>query len=66
MDLPVDLTTLSPDQLRALAAQLAVQLADREREVGEKERELQYRQTRIDQLTHELSVIKRQQFGKRS
>ncbi|WJZ79906.1 hypothetical protein QEN71_42830 (plasmid) [Paraburkholderia sabiae] len=27
MDLPVDLTTLSPDQLRALAAQLAVQLA---------------------------------------
>ncbi|MEM5292707.1 IS66 family transposase zinc-finger binding domain-containing protein, partial [Paraburkholderia sabiae] len=33
-----------------MAAQLAVQLADREREVGEKERELQYRQTRIDQL----------------
>jgi transposase len=66
MDLPVDLATLSPDQLRALAAQLVVQLAEREREVGEKERELQYRQTRIDQLTHELSVIKRQQFGKRS
>jgi len=66
MDLPVDLTTLSADQLRTLAAQLACQLADREREVGEKERELQYRQTRIDQLTHELSVIKRQQFGKRS
>jgi transposase len=66
MDLPVDLATLSPDQLRILAAQLVVQLADREREVGEKERELQYRQTRIDQLTHELSVIKRQQFGKRS
>lgn len=65
MDLP-DLTTLSPDQLRTLAAQLAVQLAHREREVGEKERELQYRQTRIDQLTHELSIIKRQQFGKRS
>ena len=41
MDLPVDLTTLSADQLRTLAAQLTVQLADREREVGEKERELQ-------------------------
>ncbi|MDR8402339.1 IS66 family transposase [Paraburkholderia sp. USG1] len=66
MDLPADLATLSSDQLRALASQLAVQLADREREVGEKQRELQYRQTRIDQLTHELSVIKRQQFGKRS
>ena len=44
MDLPVDLATLSPDQLRTLAVQLAVQLADKEREVGEKERELQYRQ----------------------
>jgi transposase len=66
MDLPVDLAALSADQLRTLAAQLAVQLADREREVDEKERELQYRQTRIDQLTHELSAIKRQQFGKRS
>lgn len=59
-------TTLSADPLRALAAHLAVQLADKEHEVGEKERELRDRQTRIDQLTHELSVIKRQQFGKRS
>ncbi|WP_087738480.1 IS66 family transposase [Paraburkholderia piptadeniae] len=66
MDQPVDLATLSADQLRTLATELVAQLADRQREVGEKERELQYRQTRIDQLTHELSVIKRQQFGKRS
>src|SRR6202158_1420741 len=59
MNLPADLNTLSPEQLRTWAAQLMTQ-------VGEKERELHYRQTRIDQLTHELAVLKRLQFGKRS
>jgi transposase len=66
MDLPTDLDALSPEQLRALAAKLIVQITGQDREAGEKERELQYRQTRIDQLTHELSVLKRLQFGKRS
>lgn len=66
MDLPTDLDALSPEQLRALAAKLIVQVTEQDREAGEKERELQYRQTRIDQLTHELSVLKRLQFGKRS
>ncbi len=66
MNLPSDLDALSPEQLRTLAAGLIVEVREKEREVGEKERELRYRQTRIDQLTHELSIIKRQQFGKRS
>jgi transposase len=66
MDLPTDLDALSPEQLRMLAAQLIAQVNEQEREAGEKQRELQYRQTRIDQLTHELSVLKRLQFGKRS
>jgi transposase len=66
MDLPTDLDALSPEQLRALAAKLIVRVTGQDREAGEKERELQYRQTRIDQLTHELSVLKRLQFGKRS
>jgi DNA repair exonuclease SbcCD ATPase subunit len=73
MDLPADLNALSPEQLRALAAQLIAQVEDRDREidektreVGEKERELRYRQTRIDQLTHEISILRRQQFGRRS
>jgi transposase len=59
MNPATNLDELSPDQLRALAAQLIVQ-------VGENKRELHYRQTRIDQLTHEISVFKRLQFGKRS
>jgi TolA-binding protein len=73
MDLPVDLNALSPEQLRALATQLIARVGDRDREieektreVGEKERELRYRQTRIDQLTHEISILRRYQFGRRS
>jgi transposase len=56
---PADLNDLTPEQLRALTATLMAQ-------VIEKDRELVYRQTRIDQLTHEISVLKRYQFGKRS
>ena len=73
MTLPADLNALSPEQLRALAAQLIAQVQDRDREIEEKtreveenERELHYRQTRIEQLSHEISILKRQQFGRRS
>ena len=59
MNSPADLDALSPDELRTLAAQLMAQ-------VGENERELRYRQTRIDQLTHEIAALKRLHFGKRS
>jgi transposase len=73
MNLPTDLNTLSTEQLRALAAQLIAQVEERDREIEQKtrevdqnERELHYRQTRIDQLTHEISILRRQQFGRRS
>jgi transposase len=56
---PANLNDLNPDQLRTLAAALIAQVTD-------KDRELVYRQSRIDQLTHEISVLKRYQFGKRS
>lgn len=59
MNPPANLDALSPDELRTLAAQLMA-------EVGEKNRELRYRQTRIDQLTHEIAALKRLQYGKRS
>ncbi|KAI3603017.1 Mobile element protein (plasmid) [Cupriavidus necator H850] len=41
-----NLDAQSPDELRTLAAQLMAQ-------VGEKDRELRYRQAHIDQLTYE-------------
>jgi hypothetical protein len=59
MNSPADLDALSPDELRTLAAQLMAQ-------AGENERELRYRQTRIDQLTHEIAMLRRLHFGKRS
>lgn len=59
MNLPANLDAMSPDELRPLAAQLMAQ-------VGENERELRYRQTRIDQLTHEIATLRRLHFGKRS
>ena len=43
----------------ALAAELIVT-------VGKRDRELVFRQTRIDQLTHELALLKRFRFGRRS
>ncbi|WP_281375215.1 hypothetical protein [Paraburkholderia youngii] len=33
MDLPADLNTLSPEQLRALATQLIARVEDRDREI---------------------------------
>jgi Transposase C of IS166 homeodomain len=59
MNSPAELDALSPDELRTLAAQLMAQ-------AGENARELRYRQTRIDQLTHEIAMLRRQHFGKRS
>jgi transposase len=53
------LDSLSPEALRALAAELIVT-------VGKRDRELVFRQTRIDQLTHELALLKRFRFGRRS
>lgn len=59
MTLPTLLDDLSRDQLSTLVATLTVTLSD-------KERELHYRQTRIDQLIYEISVLRRYQFGKSS
>jgi transposase len=49
---PADLDNLDPEQLRTLMAQ-----------VSDKDRELVYRQTRIDQLAHEISLPKRYDCG---
>ena len=53
------LNSLSPQQLRTLAAELIVS-------AGKQDRELLFRQTRIDQLTHEIALLKRFRYGARS
>lgn len=49
MSLPTNLDQLSADELRRLLV--------------EKDRELDWRQTKIDKLTHELAMLKRWRFG---
>jgi transposase len=58
------LDSLNAGQLRALAGELIAQVAQREQAIAGKDRELKYRQAKIDQLTHEMAVLKRWKFGK--
>lgn len=50
---------LSPEQLRELAAALQVQIQEQDALIASHTQELRYRQTKIDQLTHELAIRKR-------
>ena len=58
------LDSLNAEQLRALARALIGQAASREDLLAASEHELKYRQAKIDQLTHEMAVLKRWRFGK--
>jgi transposase len=58
------LESLNAEQLRALAGELIAQVAQREQAIAAKDCELKYRQAKIDQLTHEMAVLKRWQFGR--
>ena len=62
---------LSEQQLRELASTLIAQIAHRDRTIvqrdeliARKDQDILYRQAKIDQLTHELAVLKRWKFGK--
>ena len=59
MNSPIDLSALDADQLRALAAQLMTQVA-------EKDHEIRFKDARNAQLTHEIAVLKRLKFAARS
>jgi hypothetical protein len=48
---------LNAKQLRELARDLIAQISN-------KDREILYRQAKIDQLTHEMAVLKRWKFGR--
>ena len=67
------LDRMDAQQLRSLAAELIVTLADKDRELQSKDRELQdqsrdlqFKQLKIDQLTHEMAVLRRWKFAARS
>ena len=48
--------------LEQMTAELIAQVAQREQTIADKDVELKYRQAKIDQLTHEMAVLKRWKF----
>ena len=61
---PELLSGLNAEQLRELARDLIAQVASRDQQIVSKDREILYRQAKIDQLTHEMAVLKRWKFGR--
>src|SRR6266702_4061233 len=59
MELPFDLAQMDAQALRDLAASLI-------QKVTQQSQELQFKQLKIDQLTHEMATLKRWRFGRRS
>lgn len=59
MQLPRDMAQMNAKELRDLATSLFAQ-------VSQQSNELKAKQLKIDQLTHEMAVLKRWQFGRRS
>jgi transposase len=76
---PESLASLNAEQLHELASDLIakiatqdaqimqrdLQIASLEQSITSKDREIKYRQAKIDQLTHEMAVLKRWKFGRR-
>ena len=58
MQLPRDLGQMNAHELRDLAAALLAQ-------VTQKDQELKFKQLKIDQLTHEMAILKRWRFSRR-
>jgi len=63
MTLPANLDQLTAEELRQLAQGLALQVAERDALINKQDRELGWRQGKIDKLTHELAMHKRWRFG---
>ena len=66
MNLHEQLATMDAQQLRTLAAELIEKLGGRDEEIERRDRELHRRQVKIDQLTHEMAVLRRWKFAGRS
>ena len=56
---PESLASLNEEQLRELAGDLIAKISDLGQSITSKDREILYRGTKIDQLTHEIAVLMR-------
>ena len=61
-----DINQLSADQLRALATELMDSLDAKAQVLGRKERELVRSNAIIEKLTHEVAILKRHKYARRS
>ena len=61
---PESLTNLNAQELREMVTQLMAQVGENAKTILSKDREILYRQKKIDQLTHEMAVLKRWKFGR--
>jgi transposase len=66
MNLPRDVAQLNTQELRDLTTALIAQLSVKDEQLIAKDQELEFKQLKIDQLTHEMAVLKRWRFGRRS
>ena len=66
MNQPADLHNLSPDQLRTLVMQLQETVTTQAQGLAERDVSIHQLQTQKDKLTHELALLRRHRFGKRS
>jgi transposase len=60
------LDSLNAQQLREFATGLMARLAERESMIVRKDKEIVYRDTKIGKFTHEIAVLRRHQFGRKS
>jgi transposase len=60
------LQSLNAEQLRELVPELIAKIAQQSQIIAERDSDIQYRQAKIDKLTHELATLKRWKFGRSS
>lgn len=61
-----DLDTLNEQQLRALARTLLATVSEKEALLSHKDHDIRFKEATIAKLTHEIAVLRRYQFGKKS
>ena len=66
MHTPDQLARMNADELRQFAAQLISEIADTRRELTDTRQDNTLKQLKIDQLTHEMAILKRWKFAARS
>lgn len=60
------LQNLNAEQLRELVPELIAKIAQQSQIIAARDSDILYRQAKIDQLTHELTTLKRWKFGRSS